>query len=77
MAPVVNRLEEQFAGRVVFKRLNALDGGLGEQAFHASELRGHPGYVLLAAGGAEAWRGVGTQREEDLTSALRAALAAK
>ncbi len=77
MAPVVNRLEEQFAGRVVFKRLNALDGGLGEQAFHASALRGHPGYVLLASGGAETWRGLGPQSEETLAALILTALAAK
>ena len=74
MRPVVNRLEDEFKDRVVFRMMNALDGGDGEAAFRQLGLRGHPGYVIFAADGAETYRTLGVVEESALRKAIQAAL---
>lgn len=74
MRPVVNRLEDEFKDRVVFRVMNALDGGDGEAAFKQLGLRGHPGYVILAPGGTEVYRNLGVVEESALREVIQAAL---
>lgn len=74
MRPVVDRLQGEFAGRVAFRYVNALDGEDGEAAFKQLALPGHPAYVLFKAGGAEAFRTFGIVDETALQVALAAAL---
>ena len=59
MTPIVNGLEEQYDGEVVFLRLNARDNGDGARAFQAVRLPGHPSFLLLRTNGVEVWRGFG------------------
>lgn len=74
MTPIVDGLTAQYLGQVVVVKLNALDGGTGQQAFEASGLPGHPGYVLLRPDGTELWRGYGQQTPAALDEALQSAL---
>jgi hypothetical protein len=74
MTPIVDGLTAEYLGQVTVVKLNALDGGTGQQAFEASGLPGHPGYVLLRPDGAELWRGFGQQSPEALDTALQAGL---
>ncbi|GAB4576477.1 MAG: hypothetical protein Kow0077_32960 [Anaerolineae bacterium] len=57
--------------RISFQRLNALDGGTGQQVFEAAGLRGHPAFLLLMPDGQEVWRSVGQQPAEQMEFALQ------
>jgi hypothetical protein len=70
MQPIVDRLEAAYGERVGFVRANALDGDVGEAAFRALGLPGHPSVVILAADGAEVFRGFGVLTEDFLRPAL-------
>lgn len=72
MAPVVNRLDEEFGEAVLFLRYDARDGEAGERAFSALQLPGHPGFLLYAEG-REVYRAFGLVEE----AALRAAITAQ
>ena len=74
MTPIVDGLEERYGSAVAFLRLDAGDDGVGQRAFQASGLPGHPGYVLLSPDGAERWRGFGQQPASALEAAILAAL---
>jgi hypothetical protein len=76
MSPIVDGLAARYGGQVAVVKLNALDGGTGQQAFEASGLPGHPGYVLLRPDGSELWRGFGQQSPEALDSVLQEGLSA-
>ena len=76
MTPIVDGLTAQYGGQVTVVKLNALDGGTGQQAFEVSALPGHPGYVLLRPDGTELWRGFGQQEPSALETALQAGLEA-
>jgi len=74
MRPVVDRLQTLFAGQMVFRYVNALDGGDGETAFRRLALPGHPSYVIFTPGGVETYRTFGVVEESVLQEAIRAAL---
>jgi hypothetical protein len=73
MTPVVGRLEAEENGRAAFVSLNARDGGVGEAAFTALGLAGHPAVLIFDAQGRETYRQYGVQSESDLRTALQAA----
>jgi thioredoxin-like negative regulator of GroEL len=73
MMPIVNGLEEEFAGEINIARLNVGDGD------HAAlqtqyGLRGHPSFVVLDDGGAIAERFFGPQSAETLRAAMEQVL---
>ena len=59
MTPIVHGLQDQFNADVHFEFLVANDGGAGEAAFHALDLRGHPTVVMMMPDGEEIFRGFG------------------
>lgn len=73
MQPVVDRLKDDYAGRITFVELDA--NGDGETAFEAGQLPGHPAFVIMQPDGRELWRGFGLVEESDLITALDNALA--
>ncbi|GAB4449596.1 MAG: hypothetical protein Kow00120_19840 [Anaerolineae bacterium] len=70
MTLIVDGLEEGLGGAVAVVKLDALDGGIGERAFEASGLPGHPGYVLLTPDGEELWRSFGKLDSDALEAAV-------
>lgn len=71
MMPVVDRLEEEFAGQVQIVRLNAAVPA-EETLAQAYELRNHPAFVVIDAQGQIAVRLFGVQPIEQMRSALQA-----
>jgi thioredoxin-like negative regulator of GroEL len=69
MMPIVDELEEEFAGEVAVVRLNA---GREEEARLSAELglRGHPSFAILTADGQVSNRFFGPQPAELLRSAM-------
>lgn len=71
MEPIVNGLEQEFAGQITVVRLNAAEPDhiqLQEQYL----VRGHPSFVVLDADGAPVQTFVGALPAETLTAALEA-----
>ena len=69
MEPIVNGLETEFDGTVVFEQLNATDERR-RTAMNAYSLRGHPSYVLLDGDGALSWHYSGPIDEPSLRAKL-------
>ena len=69
--PIVDGLEEQFAGQVAVNRLNVNEGTNSELQSEYG-LRGHPSFVVLDGDGAVAERYFGPQDEETLRAAMAA-----
>lgn len=69
--PVVNRLEEEFAGRVAVIRLNANEG-TNSRLQREYGVQGHPSFVVLDDDDAVADRFFGPQDEETLRAAMAA-----
>ena len=71
--PIVNGLEDAFAGEITVVRLNAIDG---DNAALQSQygLRGHPSFAIVDERGAVLERFLGPQSEETLRSGIREAL---
>ena len=69
MEPIVNGLETEFDGAVVFEQLNATDSR-GRAAMNTYSLRGHPSYVLLDGDGAQLWHYSGPIDEPSLRAQL-------
>jgi len=69
MMPIVDELEQEFAGRVEVVRLNA---GKEDEARLSAELglRGHPSFAILTADGQISNRFFGPQPVELLRSAM-------
>ena len=65
MEPVVNGLEEVYADKIEFQRLDA-NSADGRAAFKYYKLLGHPGYVILNPDGAILWSGIGEKTETEL-----------
>lgn len=69
--PIVNGLEEEFAGRVALQRLDANDSAnVPLQATY--EVRGHPSFVVLDESGEVMKRFLGPQDEATLRTAMQA-----
>ena len=69
MAPIVDGLSEEFAGRATVRQLNATEQANVElQARY--DLRGHPSFVTLDGDARVVQRFFGPQAEETLRQAL-------
>lgn len=69
MMPIVDGLEEEFAGRVAVARLNANEG-TNTQLQRELGVQGHPSFVVLDGGSAVTDRFFGPQDEETLRAAM-------
>lgn len=69
MQPIVDGLEEKYADKIAFKRVNA-DKGDGPKIIRAYNILGHPTILLVSENGRELQRMVGPQSPEDLNDAL-------
>ena len=69
MSPIVNRLEDEFQGKVFVQRL---DVGMREglQIQENLGLRGHPAFAILDSNGVLVARYFGIVEEENLRQAL-------
>lgn len=74
MRPIVDGIGERYAGQVAVIGLNARDGDIGQQAFEALSLAGHPAFLVVSAEGEERYRAVGVVASSRLTGELDAAL---
>jgi hypothetical protein len=74
MQPIVDGLEEQYAGQVAFYQLNARDGADGQAAYEYYALRGHPTIMIVEPGGAVSFQQSGVIPEATLTATLEAAI---
>ena len=67
--PIVNGLEEEFAGEIEVVRLDAAgSGGAALQSYY--DVRGHPSFAVLDAEGDVLARFYGPQSAETLRNAL-------
>jgi thioredoxin-like negative regulator of GroEL len=73
MMPIVNGLEEAFAGQIAVVRLDANDktNAAWEREYG---LRNHPSFLVLDANGSLVERFTGPQRTETLRAALERAI---
>ncbi len=76
MKPVVNRLEEEYKGRVEFRALN-IDEASSAEAKAKYKFLGQPQFVLVVANDAILSSRNGMQSYEALKQDIEAALAAK
>lgn len=58
MQPIVNGLERQYGGALVFEYRNATETA-NQESLRAYGLRGHPSYVILDAEGQVRWSASG------------------
>jgi len=72
MQPIVDGLEEIYGEQMTFVSLNA--AGEGEAAFDASNLPGHPSFLIMQPDGEEVWRRAGVVGYADLDTAIQEAL---
>ena len=72
MQPIVNRLEDDYNGRLVFAALNAETDGA--EAFEKAALPGHPGFLIYLPEGKEYYRSFGIVSENALRDEIEAAL---
>lgn len=70
MKPVVNGLEAEFKGKVLFLYVDAADDKIGLPAFQSLRLPGHPSYVIFRSDGTEIYRGLSILPAETLRSAI-------
>jgi hypothetical protein len=73
MQPTVSRLEERYAGRIVFTSLD-IDDARNADFKAALGFRVQPTFVLLDGGGSELMRWFGSVPEADFVQAFDAAL---
>ncbi len=73
MKPVVNRLEEEFTGRVQFRSLN-IDDAVNDAAKAQYKFIGQPQFVVVGADGAVIASRNGIQRFDTLKADLEKAL---
>ncbi|GJM41651.1 MAG: hypothetical protein DHS20C20_19330 [Ardenticatenaceae bacterium] len=69
MTPIVNGLEEEFAGQLTVLQLNAAESE-NEQLMQDYGLRGHPSFAILGEDGRLAQTFFGPQTEENLRRAI-------
>lgn len=72
MRPIVDGLEAE-NDTLDFFYLNARDGGMGERAFEAYSLRGHPTTLLVNENGDVLWEGVGIRERSELVEQIQLA----
>jgi thiol-disulfide isomerase/thioredoxin len=76
MKPVVNRLEEEYKGRVEFRALN-IDEASSQDAMKQYKFIGQPQFVVVGTGDSVLSSRNGAQTYESLKQDIEAALAAK
>ena len=69
MRPIVDGLESEY-DTLDFFYLNALDGGTGERAFDAYNLRGHPTVLLVDESGEVLWEAAGIRERSELAEQI-------
>ena len=69
MRPIVDGLEAEY-DTLDFFYLNAQDGGAGERAFDAYNLRGHPTVLLVDESGEVLWEGIGIREHSELAQQI-------
>jgi hypothetical protein len=74
MKPVVNRLEEEYTGRINFRSLN-IDDAVNDQAKVNYRFIGQPQFVVVGTDGKVIMSRNGMQRYETLKADLEKALA--
>lgn len=74
MTPIVNGLENEFADRIFFLRLNAADSADGESTFNRLSLPGHPSFVIFTPDSQEQERLFGVVDEAALRTAIKSVL---
>lgn len=70
MMPIVNGLEEEFAGQIEVVRLNAAEKE-NEELMQSYGLRGHPSFVVLDENGRISQTYFGPQEAETLRTAVQ------
>ncbi|HMR62915.1 MAG TPA: thioredoxin family protein [Anaerolineae bacterium] len=70
MTPVVDGLEQQYGGQVVFKRINALEGD-GPEVMRAYRIPGHPALLVFNQARVEVQRFIGPQPAGVVQEVLR------
>ncbi|MBK9052545.1 MAG: thioredoxin family protein [Chloroflexi bacterium] len=73
MEPIVDGLEQEFAGQIQVMRLDANDP-TNSQLMEALELRGHPAFAVIDAEGQVTARFFGPQPIEALRDAMQAVI---
>lgn len=73
MMPIVNGLEEEFAGQINVLRLNAVETE-NEELMQSYGLRGHPSFVVLDENGRVSQTYFGPQNEDMLRTAVQSAI---
>ena len=73
MQPIVNGLENDYAGSVDVQQINA-ETGEGSEIFRSYSLFGHPSYLILDKTGEVLWRSVGELQAEVIIDAVEEAL---
>lgn len=68
--PIVNGLEEEFAGQINVLRLNAVEEE-NEELMQSYGLRGHPSFVVLNENGRVSQTFFRPQEEETLRAAMQ------
>lgn len=74
MQPIVNGLETDYGTEMTFLRLDARDGGEGQQLFSQLGLPGHPSILIFDVTGERVYRGVGIISDEQLREAITMAI---
>lgn len=69
MKPIVDGIEQQYADKLVFKRINA-DEGDGPAIMRQYRVLGHPTVLLFDQNGQETERIIGPQPTEKVAAAL-------
>jgi hypothetical protein len=72
MQPIVDGLEEIYSDQVAFVSLDA--AGDGKAAFDASNLPGHPSFLIMQPDGEEVWRRAGVVGYADMDTVIQEAL---
>ena len=70
MQPIVNGLENEFAGRLAFERHDA-NTEPGKAVMEAYGLRAHPSYVIVAPDGSLLWSFTGQLQANALREQVR------
>jgi len=73
MQPIVNGLQAEYKGRLVFEQIDA-NQEIGRQRLHTYGLRGHPSYVIVDVKGSVLWSATGQLPADLLRAQLQAAV---
>ena len=69
MTPIVDGIEQKYAGQLVVKRVNAVEGN-GPDIMEAYNIPGHPVTLLFDQTGTEVRRFVGPDTVENIEQAI-------